>query len=379
MNSKKVYLFLIPGFFGFDEVGGISYFHHVKAYLEEYFAGQGYEAIVTSVSTHPTASLSRRSVCVLETIDSVVDEDAPIHLIGHSTGGLDARLLTCPGAQFQTDLNVKDYLQNIQTVTSIASPNHGTPLAHFFNSLSGKNLLYAITLMTIYSRRFGQLPLSVIFYLSGYLMKLDRYVGVFRDTMINQIRDRIPSDFDELKQKEIDEFLAKIRSDQSGVIQLTPAGAEIINLLIHERPETRYGCVPVIAPRQGWETFETVGWHPYRKTMNAIFQLFYRIVRRQSTDLPIDEELFEELNQKTDLDIDKADNDGIVPVFSQLHGSILHIASGDHLDVCGHFQDADHDPPHYDWLASGADFDRSDYEQLWAAVADFILDEQTYS
>jgi triacylglycerol lipase len=66
------------------------------------------------------------------------------------------------------------------------------------------------------------------------------------------------------------------------------------------------------------------------------------------------------------------DGDGIVPAASQRHGQVLFEARGDHLDVIGHFDGPDHQPPHTDWLNTGSKFDRTEFERLWTSVARFI-------
>jgi triacylglycerol lipase len=60
-------------------------------------------------------------------------------------------------------------------------------------------------------------------------------------------------------------------------------------------------------------------------------------------------------------------SDGVVPMLSQVHGRVLHLARADHLDVVGH------DPPASghagDWLPSGAGFTPETFEATWEAVA----------
>ena len=65
-------------------------------------------------------------------------------------------------------------------------------------------------------------------------------------------------------------------------------------------------------------------------------------------------------------------NDGIVPTLSQLWGEVICAVTADHHDVIGHFDDPEHDPPHYDWISSGSGFSRNDFERLWVGVADWI-------
>jgi hypothetical protein len=73
-----------------------------------------------------------------------------------------------------------------------------------------------------------------------------------------------------------------------------------------------------------------------------------------------------------------AANDGIVPTLSQAWGQVIHASVADHLDVLGHFRDAEHDPPHVDWLVSGSDFDRRRFEALWADVARFLVPDAAH-
>jgi hypothetical protein len=70
------------------------------------------------------------------------------------------------------------------------------------------------------------------------------------------------------------------------------------------------------------------------------------------------------------------DGDGIVPIASQRRGPSLFDAKGDHLDVIGHFDDPDHQPPHTDWLNTGSKFDRPQFEALWTTVARFIAERR---
>lgn len=66
------------------------------------------------------------------------------------------------------------------------------------------------------------------------------------------------------------------------------------------------------------------------------------------------------------------DTDGIVPARSQVYGEVLRALSADHHDVVGHFHEPRSHPPHIDWIASGARFERSTFEALWNEIADRI-------
>src|SRR5207253_681939 len=98
--------------------------------------------------------------------------DGPVHLIGHSSGGLDARLAVSPGASLPSRQNVERVARRVTTVITVATPHHGTPLASFFASLLGQRLLRLLSLWTVYVLRFGRLPISVVVQLGALLARL---------------------------------------------------------------------------------------------------------------------------------------------------------------------------------------------------------------
>ncbi|HEY5952619.1 MAG TPA: hypothetical protein VIV40_44270, partial [Kofleriaceae bacterium] len=125
MRTKTHHVILIPGFFGFVNFGRLVYFGHVREYLEDAFARERLDVEIHGARPGPTSSLSVRAAELLRTIDEVAPHDAPLHLIGHSTGGLDARLLVSPSVTLQTDLDVEAAARRVRSVVSIASPHHG--------------------------------------------------------------------------------------------------------------------------------------------------------------------------------------------------------------------------------------------------------------
>src|SRR5882672_178823 len=94
-------LYFSPGMFGFGRLASYDYFVHLERALSERLraAGDQVETHVAQVS--PTASIRRRAIklagIVASTCDLAAQDGGPIHLVGHSTGGLDARLVASPG------------------------------------------------------------------------------------------------------------------------------------------------------------------------------------------------------------------------------------------------------------------------------------------
>jgi hypothetical protein len=52
-----VHVALVPGFFGFANLGDLAYFGHVHAFLLEAYRARGFEPVLHVVKTHPTASV----------------------------------------------------------------------------------------------------------------------------------------------------------------------------------------------------------------------------------------------------------------------------------------------------------------------------------
>ncbi len=137
------HVFLVPGFFGFANIGELLYFSHVRQYLREACYRQHLPVEIHTVQTHPTASLRRRAERLLEVVlEEAGHDEHPIHLIGHSSGALDARLMVSPGVSLRTDIDVEGLAARVRSVVMLSAPNHGTPVASFFTSLFGQKLLF---------------------------------------------------------------------------------------------------------------------------------------------------------------------------------------------------------------------------------------------
>src|SRR5881394_3437136 len=94
-TSATHQVFLTPGMFGFGRLASYDYFVHLDKALARRFADAGVPARIHVAEVPPTASVRRRTVKLTEFV-ARMDEGGPIHLLGHSTGGLDARLAASP-------------------------------------------------------------------------------------------------------------------------------------------------------------------------------------------------------------------------------------------------------------------------------------------
>ncbi len=376
--SEQHHVYLIPGIFGFANIGGITYFHHVHQVLEQHFQTAGASVVVHEVSTSPTASIRKRAAHAFETIEKTVDERGPVHLVGHSTGGLDARLFVTPNAAIDIDPAQLEALSSrVETVVMVSTPNYGAPVAEFFSSAMGAQLLRIISLTTIYTLQYGKMPISVLLSLGQFITKLDDLIGL-ENSVLDELYDKLFSDFDADKQDKIKGYLQSIRSDNSALGQLTPGGIDLLNAATEDRPQVRYGSVITKSREPGWATMKAIGMDPYRQASHMLYRFLHSIGGDETTHYPTPTP--QQARKLVDAYGEMPDGtrtDGVVPTRSQIWGNLLYAADGDHLDVCGHFDDLNHDPPHYDWLATGSGFGRRRFESLWGAATDFMLGPAT--
>jgi len=110
---------LAHGLFGFKQIGLgpltlTTYFREIP----EWIAASGNRVLVTKVP--PIAGIGLRARILAESIEAAFP-DEPVHIIGHSSGGLDARWLL-------TDPSWRDH---VLSLTTIGTPHLGSAIADF--------------------------------------------------------------------------------------------------------------------------------------------------------------------------------------------------------------------------------------------------------
>src|SRR6185503_6051961 len=151
---------------------------HVRRILAARFAALEVDARIHVVHTHPTTSLPRRASRVAKMIAATAGAgDGPVHLIGHSSGGLDVRLLTAPEVALPTRLDVERLAARVRTVVTVSTPHRGTPLASFFTTLQGQRLLRLLALGTIYVLHFGRVPLTALLWMASIFLRFDNRIA----------------------------------------------------------------------------------------------------------------------------------------------------------------------------------------------------------
>lgn len=370
--TERHQIILVPGFFGFAYLGDLVYFSHVSEFLSKIFNDAGIDAKIIHAPTSPTSSIRER----VRRIVDVIEVEAPtgaLHLIGHSSGGLDIRMLTANDFTLE-ERNVEAIASRVRSCVMLATPNFGTPLASYFTTLFGQRLLALMSLATVYILRYGSLPLSFTFRLLGFLLEAR---GARPNTIIDQLFRQLLADFSVERQRALKEFLGEVSGDQSIIPQLSPESLELFNARASDRDGIRYGSVVTRGAKPVLRTRLKFGLDAYRQGTFLVYQWLYREASKSSPAF------FPKLTPEQRVRLvshyrglpSAADNDGIVPTLSQPWGEIIEAVDGDHLDIIGHFNDRIHEPPHYDWLVTDSGFDRARFERIWGSIAAFLADQ----
>ncbi len=364
-------MFLVPGFFGFQTIAGLPYFSGVRELLRDRLAELGLAARVHALDTLPTASIESRARHLGERIAALVPNDrSPIHVVGHSTGALDARVLLSPAALPE----LAPLRARVQTLISVAAPHRGTPLADMFVRVEGQKLLRLIGLLSVHGLRVAGRPLASALTLGRLLARLDELV-LLRESALDAAYQLLSDPLSRERVKPIEQFFAAVHDDQSLLRQLRPRAMHGFAARVRQNPEVRYASVLTRARPPGLRGPVEIGLDPVAQISHALYQGLYRLcatVDPEDLGDPDEDQLHAIVERYGKIPTARA-NDGMVPTRAQLHGEIIHVARADHHDVIGYFDDRRHDPPHLDWVATGSGFRRRDFDRLWTDVARFIV------
>ena len=374
--SETHRVFLIPGMFGFAQLAGYDYFSHVRRALEQRFADAGVEVITEDVPTPPTSSIRHRAAVLAKRVLQSGGDAGPIHLVGHSTGGLDARLALSPTTILGVDPETLEWTRRVRSVVTLNTPHFGTPLAGYFATVSGTRVLYALSLLTVLSLSVGEPHLAVFSRLLAGLGSVDQIFGGDLK-LIRRATDAMLKVVDAEGRTEIHEFLSKVRTDQGAVIQIMPEAMDLFNAATEDNDAVRYGSVVAASPAPEALRFLKRVRSPYSAFTAAMYSTLYTFTSQAHKRYPYAElgpAQAAKLTAGLGGDIDDASNDGVVPTMSMVWGDLIWSGEADHLDVLGHFADDQKQSSHVDWLTSGADFSRRRFASLMDALAEFQLD-----
>jgi triacylglycerol lipase len=128
---------LAHGFFGFDKIGSIDYFWHVKSALQS----AGHEVYIPTVN--PFAGTPERGEQLLAQVKAILDQSgsARLNIVGHSQGGIDARYVA------------GKLPDRVAAVFTIAAPHLGTKVA---DAILGKAPGFSIALLDALATLVGR-------------------------------------------------------------------------------------------------------------------------------------------------------------------------------------------------------------------------------
>ena len=372
-------VFLIPGFFGFSSLGRLKYFNGVGDIVRSEFERRGIAVRVVEIDTLPTASIRRRAASLLDFVVQVSgDTTGPIHLVGHSTGGLDARLLVCPNADLQSE-DKQELLARVQSLVTVACPHFGSPLASAFGGALGKPALRLGAMLMYYLLSYGRLPLGAALHLARIVTRLDDLVGLDQ-TVADEVFEKLLNELGDEERRQLLGFLDGVSNDQSLLFQLTEAGCDLLNATTGKPERLRYGCVVTCGAPASFKTAWSHSLDLYAQSLHALYGALHWLASRADArwfaKLPAATEaaLIRDLGRAPQL----RDNDGVVPTLSQIWGDYLGAVRADHLDVVGHFGYMK-EGTGSDWLPSGSGFGQREFENVWRSVATYLVESSALS
>ena len=368
-------VYFVPGLFGFAKLAGYDYFNHLRLGIEARFSAAGVPVVCEDVPAPPTSSLRYRSRVLAGTVARTASDNGPIHLIGHSTGGLDSRLVLSPSANVGVDEPLLQWRNRVVSAVSINAPHYGTPVASYFATVSGTRVLYALSLFTVISLTLGEPSLAIFSRLLAGLGGIDAVFGGDLK-LVSRVTDGVLRFVDRDGREEISQFLSKIRVDQGAIVQIMPEAMDLFNAATENRPGVRYGSVVSAAPPPRSLRVARRIRSPYTAFTAAMYSTLYQFAGQRPRIYPYakpNARQLDLLRAGIDHEIGDGTSDGIVPTLSMIWGDLLWAGEADHLDVIGHFHDDRHPTDHVDWITSGSRFTSQRFGAMLDAIVGFQL------
>ena len=269
----KRLVFLVPGFFGFSSVGAVNYFDDVERSLGAALRRRGVEASIVRCATQPTASIPRRAdVLRRQVIRNGGLQAQELHFVGHSTGGLDVRMLLTPDVKIASGDSEARIARLTRTAISVATPHHGTPLANHFVTVQGQTLLLVLSALATSGQGRGAIlaaakAIALVARLDDWLGRTEGPLDRIAESLLRKLR------FD--RRDPAWKYLGEIERDQGAVLQLTPEGIDLFDAAVADSKGIDYGCVVagVPKPREAFKPMELLD--PEYVVLRALFRLLH--------------------------------------------------------------------------------------------------------
>jgi hypothetical protein len=380
MTTAKNLIVLVPGFLGFDRFGDFSYFRAtVGDALRSGFAALPSKpnVAITAVTTEPAGSLRERQEQLIEQLYALVNQrpGVRLHLVGHSTGGLDAELLLCTPL-LTTDKSRKEQaaavLPAIGSITTLSAPLAGTsisdaPIARLFAIHGLKDFLSALASKLLF--RAPALWLDVGF----DLLSLAKTDAALAQLLHGALRDR----------GKLARYVLNLILRRSLAVDLSPK--TIATLLHRLSGNARYANVPRVR-------VVTVARLLRKATPEGeLFQDFYDSTYQAAKEDPSVRAAAHALEQgmrsgsfkligsaPLPTSLDFRDNDGIVNSARQIFpdffvpaelelARVAAVVVADHIDVVGYFEGKNGQPNGF--LSSGSNFREPEFGAVYREIA----------
>lgn len=382
--ERTVELYLVPGFMGFDHLARLAYFEGVEAYLRAVLAARGIGLRVLVTRTVAAGALAKRAAQLAAEVASFHDPACTsVHFLGHSTGGLDIRLLLSPGSAFDPLGNAmgvpglpidraryRHAIEHTKSAMSLATPHHGTPLANVLLGIGFDRGLRNASW-------FASKPVSRRL-LEGSLRAVGRFSRVLRAAHVETgflgwigdvVLERPPDG--------VADYIASFGEDLGALRNLTQESASLFAAAVEMRSGVDYVsfCTGTDEPRGPIATDD-----PFVHFNTRMFRLLWPKVAEKNPAYPYAPRAEVEslvATYRADLaagrdvgalSLSERSNDGLVPTFSQAFGRIGGVFASDHLDCVGMY---DHGET-TGFVRSGARFDAGRFALLWSRVADVL-------
>src|SRR6266568_375022 len=366
MGVEADCIVLVPGIFGFGTFGSergakIEYFAEVKRVLT---AGTGIPGSrIRSSEPPPTGAIAHRVGELVGEIEAVLADPgtppgARVHLVGHSTGGVDARLMANEGYTAFTAHGVdvarrERVAARLGTIVTVSAPFYGSPCTVKLK-LEFRGLVAALSAWSVLDRggvltgAFGPL-------LATMLATLE---AVARDQQSNEAVIALLSrlGLDRATVGQMVDFRNDILADDRLVDDLAPRSMAALNASLGEdHPDIK--SYVTVAPRPSLGDLGSL-------ERRALYLLLYAATSDPGFSpvaFPAGPWLVGAPNPDLLGEAPRA-CDGVVPSSSQtIAGEAVGIVLADHEDVIGHF-DGEKNTTVFE---SGAGFTRSRFVRLW--------------